>query len=72
MKSASLFLGLIAGSLIASHVMAAQPIGLEAEPEEKLKSCDLYGPGFVYIPGTETCIKISGSISTTVTVPVGK
>jgi hypothetical protein len=32
-------------------------------PENKeLKSCPAYGPGFVQVPGTNTCIKIRGSV----------
>ncbi|MBO0755728.1 MAG: porin [Bradyrhizobiaceae bacterium] len=26
------------------------------------KSCPAYGPGFVQIPGTNTCVKIGGSV----------
>ena len=72
MKIAIILTSLFTGIMMASNVFAGERIALEAEPAEKLKACDMYGPGFVYIPGTETCVKISGSIRTTFTVPVGK
>ena len=46
---------------------ASEPIAIEPKGEETVKACEKYGPGFVYIPGTETCVKISGSIRTTYT-----
>ncbi|MDP3898577.1 MAG: porin [Mesorhizobium sp.] len=30
---------------------------------EYVKVCDVYGAGFFYIPGTETCLRISGSVT---------
>ena len=77
MKIARNFLALFAILVVsipalAANAVAEEKIALEAEPEEKFKACPLYGPGFVYIPGTETCIKISGSVRTTLSVPVGK
>jgi hypothetical protein len=37
--------------------------GTPAPPENKeLKSCPAYGPGFVQLPGTNTCVKIGGSV----------
>ena len=35
--------------------MAADP-----EPMEYVRVCDTYGVGYYYIPGTETCLKVSG------------
>jgi opacity protein-like surface antigen len=32
----------------------------QAKPVEYVKVCSLYGAGFYYIPGTDTCIKIGG------------
>jgi hypothetical protein len=32
----------------------------EPEPMEYVRICDTYGVGFYYIPGTETCLKVSG------------
>ncbi|MDQ2635049.1 MAG: porin [Pseudomonadota bacterium] len=41
----------------ADAVVVAEP-----EPMEYVRVCDTYGVGFYYIPGTETCLKISGYI----------
>ncbi len=40
---------------------------VEAEPMEYVKVCDMYGAGFFYIPGTETCLSISGYVRSTYT-----
>ncbi len=34
----------------------------EGQPVEYVKVCSLYGAGFYYIPGTDTCIKIGGFV----------
>jgi hypothetical protein len=34
----------------------------EPEPMEYVRVCDTYGVGYYYIPGTETCLKVSGYI----------
>ena len=34
----------------------------EPEPVEYVRVCDVYGAGFFYIPGTETCLKIGGYV----------
>ena len=39
----------------ADAVVIAEP-----EPMEYVQVCDTYGVGFYYIPGTETCLKLSG------------
>jgi hypothetical protein len=41
----------------ADAVMAPEP-----EPVEYVRICDAYGAGFFYIPGTETCLQISGYV----------
>ncbi|KQV01030.1 porin [Mesorhizobium sp. Root102] len=33
-----------------------------AEPAEYVKICDVYGAGYFYIPGTETCLRIGGYV----------
>jgi hypothetical protein len=33
-----------------------------AEPVEYVKVCDTYGKGYFYIPGTDTCLKVSGLV----------
>ncbi|TIV08006.1 MAG: porin, partial [Mesorhizobium sp.] len=32
------------------------------EPAEYVKICDVYGSGYFYIPGTETCLRIGGYV----------
>jgi hypothetical protein len=38
---------------------------LTAKPpsSEHMKSCSIYGAGFVQVPGSDACIKIGGSVS---------
>ncbi|WP_204269343.1 porin, partial [Klebsiella oxytoca] len=57
----SLLLGSIAGIATLSDVQAAD-LPVKAKPVEYVKICSLYGAGFYYIPGTDTCIRIGGHI----------
>ena len=34
----------------------------KAAPVEYVRICDAYGTGFFYIPGTDTCLRMSGSV----------
>ncbi|WP_420131896.1 porin [Rhodopseudomonas sp.] len=54
--------GLMLGSTAALMVTAAQAadLPLKAKAVEYVKVCSLYGAGFYYIPGTDTCIKLGG------------
>lgn len=45
------------GARAADAVVVAEP-----EPVEYVRVCDVFGEGFFYIPGTETCLRISGYI----------
>ncbi|MFZ1774841.1 MAG: porin [Rhizobiaceae bacterium] len=47
----------VSGARAADAVVAADP-----EPAEYVRVCDAYGAGYFYIPGTETCIKLSGHV----------
>jgi hypothetical protein len=47
-------------SLIAVGGTQAADIPLKAKLVEYVKICDLYGRGFFYIPGTDTCLQIGG------------
>src|SRR6201981_4039459 len=54
---------LVLGSAAAMLAMGgAQAAGLpvKAKAVEYVRICSLYGAGFWYIPGTDTCIKIGG------------
>jgi porin-like protein len=55
----SLILGSAAGLLAMSGAQAAD-LPLKAKAVEYVKICSLYGAGFFYIPGTDTCIKLGG------------
>jgi len=55
----SLILGSAAGLIAMSGAQAAD-LPVKAKPVEYVKICSLYGAGFFYIPGTDTCIKLGG------------
>jgi hypothetical protein len=57
----SLLLGSAAG-LVAMAGAQAADLPVKAKPVEYVKICSIYGAGFFYIPGTDTCIKIGGFI----------
>jgi hypothetical protein len=57
----SLILGSAAG-LIAMNGAQAADLPVKAKAVEYVKVCSLYGAGFWYIPGTDTCIRIGGAI----------
>lgn len=48
-----------AGLLIPGAVQAAD-LPVKAKAIEYVKICSLYGAGFYYIPGTDTCLKFGG------------
>src|SRR6201998_1078633 len=52
-------LGAVAGLFMAQPAYAAD-LPLKAKAVEYVRVCNLYGAGFWYIPGTDTCIKIGG------------
>ena len=65
MKLKSLLLGSAAALITVSGANAADAVfAAEPEPMEYVKVCDTYGEGFLYIPGTETCMRISGYVRT--------
>ncbi len=55
----SLFLGSAAGLVVIGGAHAAD-LPLKAKSVEYVKVCSLYGAGFYYIPGSDTCIKFGG------------
>ena len=65
MKIKSLLLGSAAAMVAVSGAQAADAIIVEPEPMEYVKVCDMYGAGFFYIPGTETCMNINGFVRST-------
>ncbi len=55
----SLILGSAAGLLAMGGAQAAD-LPVKAKAVEYVRICSLYGAGFWYIPGTDTCMKIGG------------
>jgi hypothetical protein len=63
MNIKSLILGSAVSALAVTGAKAADAIIIaEPEPVEYVRVCDVYGAGFFYIPGTETCLRISGYV----------
>ncbi|MCA1366468.1 porin [Bradyrhizobium sp. BRP14] len=63
MNIKSLLLGSAAALAAVSGAQAADAIvAAEPEPMEYVRVCDAFGTGYFYIPGTETCLKISGFV----------
>jgi hypothetical protein len=57
----SLILGSAAGLIAVGGAQAAD-LPVKAKAVEYVKICSLYGAGFWYIPGTDTCMKIGGYV----------
>ena len=55
----SLILGSAAGLIAVGGAQAAD-LPLKAKAVEYVRICSLYGAGFYYMPGTDTCIKLGG------------
>lgn len=55
----TLLIGSAAGLVTITGAQAAD-LPIKAKPVEYVKICSLYGAGFFYIPGTDTCIKLGG------------
>ncbi len=63
MNIKSLLLGSAAALVAVSGAKAADAV-VAAEPEavEYVRVCDVYGTGYFYIPGTETCLRVGGYV----------
>ncbi|WP_076865920.1 porin [Bradyrhizobium mercantei] len=57
----SILLGSATGLIVAGGAQAAD-LPVKAKAIDYVKVCSLYGPGFYYIPGTDTCIKLGGYV----------
>ena len=57
----TVLLGSAAGLMAAAGAQAAD-LPVKAKPVEYVKVCSLYGAGFWYVPGTDTCLKIGSYI----------
>jgi Porin subfamily len=58
-KGTSLPLAVAAVVAAAAGAQAAD-MPVKATPVQYVKICSLYGDGFYYIPGTDTCLKLGG------------
>jgi Porin subfamily len=54
-----------AASLFAVGAAGAADLPVKAKAVEYVRICSLYGAGFFYIPGTDTCIKLGGYLART-------
>ncbi len=63
----SLAMGTAATLAVLGSAQAAD-LPVKAKAVEYVKICSLYGAGFYYIPGTDTCIKIGGYVRADVTL----
>ena len=57
----SLLLASAAGLAAVATASAADLPSKKAAPVEYVKVCPTYGPGFFYIPGSDTCLKVGGN-----------
>ncbi len=63
MKIKSLLIGSAAALVAVSGARAADAVVIpEPEAVEYVRVCDAAGTGYFYIPGTETCLRISGYV----------
>ena len=60
-----------AAGLIAMSGAQAADLPVKAKAVEYVRICSLYGAGFFYIPGTDTCIKIGGYLRVDTTINGG-
>src|SRR5262249_33846728 len=56
-----IFLGSAAALAIGSGAQAAD-LPVKAKPVEYVRVCSMYGAGFWYVPGTDTCLKIGSYV----------
>jgi Porin subfamily len=58
----SLLLGSAAGLAAVVGAQAADLPSVKAAPVEYVRVCSTYGAGFFYVPGTDSCLRISGRV----------
>jgi len=58
----SLLLGSAAGFAVVAGAQAADLPAKKAAMVEYVKVCSTYGAGFFTIPGTDTCLRVSGRV----------
>src|ERR1700756_5791872 len=62
MKMVKTFLLGSAAGLVAMAGAQGADLPVKAKPVEYVKVCSLYGAGFWYVPGTDTCLKIGSFV----------
>ncbi len=62
MTTKSIFLGAAASLAVLCTAQAADLPMTKGEAVEYVKVCSTFGPGFFYIPGSDTCLQIGGEI----------
>ncbi|WP_019222039.1 porin [Bartonella senegalensis] len=62
MNVKSILLSSTVAFVAISEAQAASTVIAEPEPVEFVRVCDAYGKGYFYIPGTETCMRVSGNV----------
>ncbi|WP_458760737.1 porin [Afipia sp. TerB] len=60
-----------AAMLVAISGASAADLPLKAKAVEYVRVCSLYGAGFYYIPGTDTCVKLGGYLRSDLTIHGG-
>src|SRR5271166_2208620 len=60
-----------AAALATAASAQAADLPVKAAPVEYVKVCSLYGAGFFFIPGTDTCLKIGGAVRVQVETNMG-
>jgi len=60
------FKGMMLAAAAVTVVFSARAADLPVAPEpvDYVRVCDVYGAGFFYIPGTDTCLRIGGRVRT--------
>jgi hypothetical protein len=58
----SILLGSAAGLAAVAGAQAADLPVMKAAPVEYVRVCTTYGAGFFYVPGTDSCMRISGRV----------
>ncbi|WP_293853872.1 porin [uncultured Alsobacter sp.] len=58
----SLLLGSAAGFAAVAGAQAADLPARKAAPVEFVRVCSQFGAGFFYVPGSDTCLKVSGRV----------
>ena len=58
----TILLGSTAALMSAAAAQAADLPSRKAAPIEYVRICDAYGSGFFFIPGTDTCLRVGGTV----------